>query len=343
MIGEGSIHKVLVLAPNWLGDAAMCTPALRSLAARFPSATVTVAARPGICELLEGLPYLHRCVALPAQAGLRAMNRLASELRPVSRDLAVVFPHSFRAALFARMCRSRTILGYARGGRAPLLTHRVPPHRENGRITPIYTADEYLALVKTLGCVDDNAGLELRMDDTITAGIREWLQGPGPLIAVAPGAAFGPSKRWPAERFADVMDALGVTTGARFVLLTGPGEEEVREAIVARTKAAVLDGPSSRGGVARLKSIISQVDLLICNDTGPRHVAVAFKKPVVCIMGSTSPVYTHSRWEKGRVLRVDVDCGPCQKPICTTDHRCMTRVAADDVVGAVLEYLPRHG
>ena len=80
--------------------------------------------------------------------------------------------------------------------------------------------------------------------------------------------------------------------------------------------------------------MISQLDLLIANDSGPRHVAVAFHVPTVCIMGPTSPRYTEGPYERGKVLRVDVDCGPCQKPVCETDHRCMTRIAVEHVVAA---------
>lgn len=341
MTGTCDIRHILALAPNWLGDAAMCTPALRALANRFPAATITIAARPAIRQLLEGLPYLHCFHTIPGRTGLSATHHLAAELRPSSGDLAVVFPHSFRAALLAWLSGSKIRLGYARGGRSLLLTNRRPPHRIEGRITPVYTADEYLGLLKPLGCVDDKAGLELHADTACVADVREWLIGAGPLIGVAPGAAFGPSKRWPAERYAAVMNTVADRTGARFVLLTGPEEEDVRQTICSRTKAPVLDGQSRAGGIARLKAIVSQIDLLLCNDTGPRHVAIAFKKPVVCIMGSTSPDYTRSPWETGRVLRVDVDCGPCQKPVCTTDHRCMTRIEINDVAAAVLEFLPR--
>jgi heptosyltransferase-2 len=91
--------------------------------------------------------------------------------------------------------------------------------------------------------------------------------------------------------------------------------------------------------IARLKAAIAGVDLLIGNDSGPRHIAIAFKKPVVCIMGSTSPAYTESPWEWGEVLRVDVDCGPCQKPHCVTDHRCMTGVTVERTVAAAVKWL----
>ena len=93
--------------------------------------------------------------------------------------------------------------------------------------------------------------------------------------------------------------------------------------------------------IASLKATVSVLDLLVSNDSGPRHVAVAFNKPVICIMGPTAPVYTEGPYERGRVLRVDVDCGPCQKPVCATDHRCMLNIGPDNVLEAALEYLPK--
>ncbi len=336
----GTIAKVLVLAPNWVGDAAMCTPALRALRRRLPQAEITVAARRAVCELLEGFPHITHCVEIAARPGLAPMLRLSAGLRPQAPDLAVVFPHSFRAALLARLAGAQIRLGYARGGRSFLLTHRATPHRKDGRVAPVYMAREYLDLLEPLGCEDDDAGLELHADPDAVAEVRQAIGAAAPVIGVAPGAAFGPSKRWPAARYAAVMDRLAAETGARFFLLTGPDEADVRSAILRQTCAPVIQGPFRTTGIALLKAMIAQADLLVCNDTGPRHIAVAFQKPVVCIMGPTSPDYTDSPWERGAILRVDVDCGPCQKPVCTTDHRCMTRIDIDSVTAAVMDFLP---
>jgi len=249
----------------------------------------------------------------------------------------VVFPHSFRAALLARLARSDRRIGYNRDNRRWLLTDAPESHRENGVIAPIYMAREYLDLIAPLGCTDDGRGLELAANAAERSAVRERFAGDGPLVALAPGAAFGPAKRWPAERFAAVADALAARRGARCVLLTAPNEADTRAAVLAAAKSPLLEFPG--GGIARLKAVLAESDLLIGNDSGPRHVAIAFGKPVVCIMGPTSPRYTDSPWEKGRLLRVDVDCGPCQKPSCTTDHRCMTRITADAVVEAALPFL----
>lgn len=338
-----SVNQILVLAPNWLGDAAMATPALRSLRQAFPSARITVAGRPGIVCLLEGLPHADALEPLPVRAGFGQLLTAARRLRPMARDVAVVFPHSFRAALLARLTGARRRLGYDRGGRRWLLTDAEPPNRVNGRIEPVYMAREYLDLLRPLGCADDGQGLELHADEGLRARLAAKWAGEEPLVGLAPGAAFGPSKRWPAERYAAVADALRERMGARCVLLTGPDEVDTREAVLNAARHPMLE-PQSHGadGIAVLKAAISQLDLLIGNDSGPRHIAIAFKVPVICVMGSTRPVYSTGSYECGHVLRTPVYCGPCQQPTCATDHRCMRRITPEDAVARTEEVLT-HG
>jgi heptosyltransferase-2 len=335
-------ENILVLLPNWLGDVAMCTPALRALRRRFPGAYLTLAGRKAAIELLRGDNRFDRLETLPARNSLPAMIGAGRRLWPHARELAVVFPHSFRAALQARLAGARRVVGYNRGGRRLLLTDAIAPYRENGRIAPIYMAREYLDLVAPLGCVEDDLGLTL----PVSPAERELLRTHPPfnenrpVVAIAPGAAFGPSKRWPPERFAAVIDQLHAKTGAGFVIVAGPGEEDVRDAILGTVNAPVHDAYYGHPSIARMKAVLAEADLVISNDTGPRHVAIAFDKPVICIMGSTSPRYTESPWERGEVLRIDVDCGPCQKPHCVTDHRCMTGIAPEQVVAAALRWMP---
>ena len=333
-------ERILALLPNWLGDAAMCTPALRALRQRFPEARLTVAGRDAVCQLIEDTPWIDELAPLPTRPGFGPMLCLGWQLRPAARDLCVVFPHSFRAALLARLTGARRRLGYDRGGRSALLTDAPPPYREQGQIVPVYMAREYLDLLAGLGCEDDDAGLELHVSAGAAAVVAESLPDDRPVVALAPGAAFGPSKCWPADRYAAVADGLMERAGAQCVLLTGPGEEETRQAVLAAAKHPLIECGAGLPGIARLKAIIARADLLIGNDSGPRHVAIAFGKPVICLMGPTSPRYTDSPWERGEVLRVEVDCGPCQQPVCATDHRCMRLIPPERVLAAAMSHLP---
>ncbi|HOZ49853.1 MAG TPA: lipopolysaccharide heptosyltransferase II [Candidatus Hydrogenedentes bacterium] len=332
-------ERILALLPNWLGDAAMCTPALRALHTRFPEARITVSGRSVACELLRGLPWLAESVDLPPQPSLPEMLRIGRNLKPHARDLAVIFPHSFRAALLARMTGARRRIGYARDRRAWLLTDRVMPRIENGAIVPVYMAKEYLDLVAILGCIDDGLGLELHADLATIRAIDQRLAPGIPKVGIAPGGAFGPSKRWPPERFARVADLMAEKGRAQCVLITGPGEEDLRAAVQREAGIPLVEGDGGKPTVRNLKATIAQLNLLICNDSGPRHVAVAFGVPTVCVMGSTSPRYTEGPYERGEVVRVDVDCGPCQKPVCETDHRCMLQITPEMVFAASVRAL----
>ncbi len=308
----------------------MCTPALRALHRRFPDKPLTVVGKGGSCALVKGLPYVGDVITLPERPELSVLRQKAREMRRDRAQVVAVFPHSFRAALLAWLARVPQRVGYNRNGRRLLLNHTIPPNRINGRIQPVYMAKEYLELVAAIGSEDDGRGLELAAEPTTVQQVRRVVpNGDGPLVGLAPGAAFGPSKRWLPERFAAVADRLHETMDARCVLLTGPGEEDTRDALCAAVRHPLHICDNGNPTIDTLKATISVLDLLICNDSGPRHVAVAFKVPTVCIMGSTAPVYSEGPYERGEVIRIDVDCGPCQKPECTTDHRCMTGISSN--------------
>lgn len=332
--------NILVLAPNWLGDAAMATPAMRILKRRYPDAHLTVAGPAGVCALLEDAPWIDALHPIPTRAGFSTLRKEATALKTAGKDLIVVFPHSFRAALLARLIGGKKRLGYARNGRSLLLTQAVSPYRENGRITPIYMTREYVDLVTETGAVDDREGLELGVPAALQEQVRQELQGEGPLIALAPGAAFGPSKQWMPHAFAKTADLLAESKGTRCVLITGPGEEALAEEIRSLAKTPLLPMPCKDSGLAGLKAVIASLDLLISNDSGPRHMAVAFGVPVLCIMGSTSPRYTDSPYEKGLVIREPLPCSPCQKPVCPLGHHlCMRLITPERVSRAAKELL----
>lgn len=332
-------QHILAFVPNWLGDVVMCTPALRAIKRRYPEARLTVAGKAACCAVLSGLPWLDGALPIPERPGFWQSLALRPTLRDARPDMAVIFPHAFRTAWLAWLSGAPTRIGVDRGGRRLLLTQPLPRYRENGVTVPRYTALEYLELATSLGATPDDEGLELVADPAEMDAVRALLDPQKPTVGIAPGAAFGPSKRWLPERFAAVADRFHRELGAQCVLMTGPGEEDTRAAVLDAAETPLIDCSGGQHSLERLKATIASVDVLIGNDSGPRHIAIAFKRPIICIMGSTRPAYTESPWERGAVLRVEVDCGPCQRPHCVTDHRCMTGVTADRVVEATRPFL----
>jgi len=162
------------------------------------------------------------------------------------------------------------------------------------------------------------------------------------LVAINPGAGFGSSKCWPPDRFAATADILIERHNCQIVILSAPKESPIALAIETQMKHAVINPVGADVDLHNLKSIVRRCRLLITNDTGPRHYAVAFGLPVVVIMGSTSPRYTDVNLEKTTKVSVSVPCGPCQRKVCTQpEHLCMIGITPQRVVDAAEELLRR--
>jgi heptosyltransferase-2 len=342
-------ERILVRAPNPLGDAVMATPLLRALRRNWPRARVTVLATAAGAEVYRGLDTVDRIEVIRRKEahGLLGCWKAARPFRSERFDLAVVCPNSHSSALHAWFTGAKRRTGWAYNGRGLLLTDPLGPEMERwGKRIPVPMVEYYLDLVRNLGAEVVSTATELR---TTPEGEREalgaleaggWREG-APLAGLAVGSSFGPSKLWTPEAFAAVGNGLS-QRGIEVALLYGPGEEDVAAAVAARLDRAPVLGASKALGIGGLKSVCSRLSILVTTDTGPRHVAVAFGVPVVVVMGPTDPRYTASNLERTVVLREEVDCAPyhwpCHEKDCPLDgprrHRCMEGIPAERAVSA---------
>lgn len=324
------IRRVVVRAPNWLGDAVLSLPALRDVRRNFREARIEVLARGWLADFYR---------AVEAVDGVRESTTWHADARAIRGqfDLAVLFPNSFASALVPFVAGIRERWGYARDGRSLLLTRRARvPAGVKGRSEMYY----YRALL---------AGLGLRVSAAPDASLRcpaEWsargraILGDGDVIGMNPGAFYGAAKRWPADRFAAAGDLLASRTGARIALVGSAGERPLAEAIAAAMERApaVLCGATT---LSELIGVLSQLRLLVTNDSGPMHVAAALGTPVVAVFGPTDWRETAPVGRRARVVREPVDCAPCKLRECPIDHRCMLRVppgrVADEAMGLLAD------
>ncbi len=215
----------------------------------------------------------------------------------------------------------------------------------SGRFVPLPQVEYYADLAEAIGCERPGDRLELFTTPDCDDSVRERLASLGiadrrPLVVISPGAKYGAAKCWLPERFADVAGRLIETEDATVVVTCGPGEEPIARQIgsAMQRRGYVLDAP--RLTLGEMKSLVRRSDLLICNDAGPRHFAKAFEVPVVTVFGPTHPEWTATSYEAERIVRIDVDCGPCQHRICPLGHlKCMTGVSVEMVLGAASELL----
>ena len=159
------------------------------------------------------------------------------------------------------------------------------------------------------------------------------------MIGLNPGASFGPSKRWPPEYFAELAKLCEKGLGAKILLLSGPGEETIAQAVIKKSRADIINTSNDNIDLELLKPFVQRCNLLITNDTGPRHYAVALDVPVVVIMGPTNPDYTATNVDKTIVIRKEMDCSPCHKKVCPKEHQCMTGITASEVFRAAKKLL----
>ena len=349
------IRRILVFAPNWIGDAVMCTPALQSIRLAFSSAEIFLLARPSIANLLNTHSCVDRIIEYEHQgehSGLVGKWRLGRTLQSLGCDSAVLFPNSFNAALVAFLARIPRRFGYATDGRSLLLTdvialppqarqmHQVKYYEEFIRsICQTYSSTQPVLSVAT----DDVAGANKLL-------ARHAVPEDSVLFGLNPGAMYGSAKQWLPERFAEAADHIvqnmathGVHAGyVQCVIVGAPGEETLGQHIAGlmRTNPVVLSGKTSLGV---LKAVIKRCRLFLTNDTGPMHIANALGTPVVAVFGPTNHVTTSPYGEGYILVRTPVDCSPCMLRECPIDHRCMTGVTVEQVVRAAEQVLAGKG
>jgi heptosyltransferase-2 len=327
--GGGDPSRILVILPNWLGDTVMAGPCLRALRRRYPAARIDVLGTAASAELLAGSPWFDRHFAWGGSALSRL--RAASRLRDGRHDLCLLLPNSFASALAARLAGARRIVGYRRDGRGPLLTLALPWH---GMTQPQVRA--FLALAAACGCAELDERLDLPVGEADRRAAAALLASlpRGPLVVLNPGSNW-PSKRWPAERFAEVADALAGGDACGVAVICGPGEREAAESVrsFARVPVRVFADPPLPLGT--LKALLAGADLLVTNDSGPRHIARALGTPVVSLFGPVAPSHTAAETGGERVVYLDLPCSPCHKRLCPLGHHgCMRRMASGPVIEA---------
>jgi heptosyltransferase-2 len=343
---------ILVWLPNWIGDAVMATPALSAIRRRFADAAITFVGRPGPLAVLEGGGWADATIedATRRRPRLRHALRLVRDLRRGAYARGLLLPNSFRTALLARLGGVGELTGYVRDARGWLLSGRLHPPRDGRRRRPVPTIDAYRALAEAVGApcpsrrmtlavsdADDRAAAALLAEANVAAGDL--------LVMVNPAGGFGPAKRWPAERFAAVADALADRRAARVIVHAAPGERAAAAKVAqAMRRPPAVSFARRQGTLGLLKALLRRCRLLVTNDTGARHVAAALGADVVTVFGSTDPTWARIDYPRERIVRVDVPCGPCQRRKCPrppgpTYHQCMTAITPEMVLAAAEELL----
>jgi heptosyltransferase-2 len=287
--------RVLVLAPNWLGDAMFALPAITALRRHFAASTLMVAARSSIAPVFELVDGIDRVVTLPGRggAGRWSGRETVARLADAGADLAILLPNSFRSAWLARRAAIPERWGYRRDGRARLLTRAVPVPQGFRHF-----GEYYLDLVRALGVTSD-VPLEARVKvpDAVRIRAGELLARHGAregasLVGIAPGAIFGSAKRWPVPRFAELVRRARRELDVTPVIIGTAADAAVaREIIGGDTSGGDPSGVINLVGetdLHTLAGVLSHCRLFIGHDSGATHLAAAVGVPVTAMFGPTN-------------------------------------------------------
>ena len=350
--------RILVVQPSWVGDAVMATPTLRAIRQLYPAAHISYLMKRYVKPLYIGLPWADKLITYRTgktakRAGKGQFFDLAARLRARQFDAAILLPNSFKAALVCKMAGIPRIVGYNRDGRGFLLSDKLLPTKERGKFTPAPIVRYYFGLAQYLGSASRDYSMELGIVETERRDAEAVLQragvdptfdrpaahGGSPMVVLNVGAQYGAAKCWPADYFAQLGDRLIDDLGATVLISASPKERPIVDAIYRRMKHAPVDLARHGLELGSLKEIVRRCDLMVTNDTGPRHIAAAVGTPVVTLFGPTHPEWTEIDFERERKLAIKVFCGPCQKKICPLDHRCMIQLTPGMVFNAARDLL----
>jgi heptosyltransferase II len=339
-IPRDGIDKILIRGTNWIGDAILTLPAVASIRATYPQAHIAVLVKPWVADIYGLFSAVDEVIIYENKYDTSTgVFRLARMLKGKNFDAAILLQNAMEAAIIALAAGIPLRAGYDSDARGLLLTHRVYRTEE---IRKVHQIDYYLEMVKALGCVaiDREMHLEAKINPLDAQDIlRKFIpETKKTIIGIAPGATYGPAKRWFPDRFAAVADKLNEHFSSQGILLGGKADWEVAQEVqkMASTKLINLAGKTT---LREAIYLISQCRLFISNDSGLMHIAGALNIPTIAIFGSTNPVTTAPAGNKSIIVCREVFCSPCLKETCPTDFRCMKQISVEDVFAAAQKLL----
>jgi heptosyltransferase II len=337
------MHRILVIAPNWIGDAVMSEPLLAAIKVSYPHAVIDVLATPWVAPVYRACSEVSELIEADLQHGQLqwGMRRaLAAQIKKRDYASCYVLPNSLKSALIPWLANIPVRIGYQGELRRLLLTEtkanspktqRIPMVEHYANLcTPSHNVD---AAVRVPQLSPTAAALESARMRLQAAGIQT-----DTLVVLCPGAEYGPSKRWPTAHFAALAQSiLDATPTASVVLLGSPSDHAIGDAII--SGAASQDRIFNWCGATSLDeaiAIISMCNNLVSNDSGLMHIGAALQIPQVAVFGSSDPNHTPPNSAKAIVISLHLPCSPCHQRECPLGHlNCLNQISPERVFAAL--------
>jgi heptosyltransferase-2 len=328
-----STARTLVISPNWIGDAVMAQPLLRALKERHPERAIDVLAPGWVAPVWRAIAEVDDVLETPFRHGklqLGERRKFAKVLRQRGYADAYVLPNTLKFALIPWLARIPRRVGYKGEMRYGLIN--VMHHDEPANPRPMarfYAALAHAPVVGIPAAPVPAPVLSVSAAQRLDALAGVGLAADAQVVAFAPGAEFGPAKRWPAAHFAELARMIRQARPEVHILLLG----SAKDARVCAEIAAAVPGVRNLAGTTSLGeaiALLASATALVTNDSGLMHIACALQRPVVALYGPTDPEHTPPLSELAKVLWLHLECAPCQQRICPLGHQnCMKNISAD--------------
>ncbi len=335
--------KILIRSTNWIGDAIMTTPAVRTIRQNFPEAHIAVLVHPWVADVFSASPHVDEIIPYykkTTHLGIKGIWQLGRELSTHNFDVAILLQNAFEAALIAKIAGIPVRAGYKRDCRGLLLTHPVSIPAARRKVHQVHY---YQDLLQDLGLTKGADNLFLSLSDEDSNWAQDYLgknKVTGAVIGLNPGAAYGPAKRWPAEKYGELAQQVEKKLGAS-ILVFGTKDDQKAAAVIQSwcdKKTVDLTGKTT---LSQAMALIAKCDSFITNDSGLMHVAAALQTPLVAIFGSTDHVATGPYSDNSVIVRKEISCSPCLKTHCKTNFECMDTIEAGEVFSHVCQMVDK--
>ncbi|MBU3612280.1 lipopolysaccharide heptosyltransferase II [Polynucleobacter sp. MG-27-Goln-C1] len=337
------MNRILIIAPNWIGDAVMSQPLLATLKVIYPQSQIDVLASPWVAPIYRACTEVHHVIEArlehkQLQLGLR--RQLAKQLELNQYDACFVLPNSLKSALIPWLANIPLRIGYRGEMRFGLINISLDNPSKTNR-PPM--ANHYLALsnvmdhskeIDTNKPADPKLNISLAAKQSVEARLQAATISKNSIYILCPGAEYGITKRWPTEHFAALAQQLIANEAdARVILLGSKGDSALGESIRAQANSdPKIYNWCGDTSLDEAIALIGMSKALVSNDSGLMHIGAALKVPQVAIFGSSDPDHTPPLSDKAQVIWLNLPCSPCHKRECPLGHlKCLRDISPENV------------
>jgi heptosyltransferase-2 len=336
------MQGILIIAPNWIGDAVMTQPLLATLKTQYPGSTIDVLASNWVAPIYRACTEVNNVIEADFQhkrLQWELRKQLAKNLRTKDYQACFVLPNSFKSALIPWLANIPFRIGYRGEMRFGLINVAIDNPNKVNRPPMV---EHYLALSTLLSDGESHAPESLTPKLNVASSANQSINkklsdvniDPNSVLVFCPGAEYGPTKRWPTNHFAALASKLiHAHSNVNIILLGSKSDHRLAEEILQQSQSrANIHNWCGNTSLDEAIALIGKAKAVVSNDSGLMHIAAALKTPQVAIFGSSDPAHTPPLSEKAKVIWLNLPCSPCHKKECPLGHlKCLNDILPQQV------------